>query len=258
MNFELLEKQFNRMGAKVAFANRPAGFGVDIRRNGRNTSFEISVDESIKHLFAQDVQPQKRHLLLVANKGSDLRYLCGHDERDWFAAAVPGKASVTTVQKAMEALKPVDVQAAQSRIGIRLQNRNRRHNEAFIRQGEWFFVPVPEKVVDRLYILQNERLIRGRGKPHMVDELVRTRGEVIYYSAAYPQGIREARYQKLIRKSPEKRALPWQVMRINPEVYVRGRVRHPDHKTIRLDIWHRVFTNTENEAPAMRHLVFID
>jgi hypothetical protein len=47
-------------------------------------------------------------------------------------------------------------------------------------------------------------------------------------------------------------------MRINAQAYACGKVRHPDHKTIRLDVWHRVLMNTENEAPAMRHLVFLD
>ena len=41
-------------------------------------------------------------------------------------------------------------------------------------------------------------------------------------------------------------------------VYARGRVRHPDHKTIFLNGWHRVLMNTENEAPGMRKVVFLD
>ena len=31
----------------------------------------------------------------------------------------------------------------------------------------------------------------------------------------------------------------------NPEVYVRGYARHPDHATIILKDWHRVFVNAE-------------
>lgn len=31
----------------------------------------------------------------------------------------------------------------------------------------------------------------------------------------------------------------------NPEVYVRGSVRHPDRATIELEGWHRVFINAE-------------
>ena len=47
-------------------------------------------------------------------------------------------------------------------------------------------------------------------------------------------------------------------MRRNAAVYVRGRISHPDHKTIILDGWHRVLMNTENEAPGNRHVVFLD
>jgi hypothetical protein len=43
-----------------------------------------------------------------------------------------------------------------------------------------------------------------------------------------------------------------------PVVHVRGRVWHPDHKTIVLDDWHRVLLNTEREAPGASHVVFLD
>jgi hypothetical protein len=52
--------------------------------------------------------------------------------------------------------------------------------------------------------------------------------------------------------------LRWTQMRRNPEVFARGRVRHPDHKTIHLDDWHRVVMNTENQATSMSHLMFLD
>jgi hypothetical protein len=35
----------------------------------------------------------------------------------------------------------------------------------------------------------------------------------------------------------------WRVMRRNPKVFVRGTVRHADHKTVLLDGWHEVFSN---------------
>lgn len=44
----------------------------------------------------------------------------------------------------------------------------------------------------------------------------------------------------------------------NPGVYVRGRIRHPDHATITLHGWHQVVMNTENESPAMRNVAFLD
>jgi hypothetical protein len=47
-------------------------------------------------------------------------------------------------------------------------------------------------------------------------------------------------------------------MRRNPGVYVRGRVRHPDHATITLPGWHRVVMNTEAQSRAMRNVAFLD
>lgn len=44
----------------------------------------------------------------------------------------------------------------------------------------------------------------------------------------------------------------------NPVVYVRRKVWHPDHATIRLDIWHRVEMNTENWSRAMASVAFLD
>jgi hypothetical protein len=47
-------------------------------------------------------------------------------------------------------------------------------------------------------------------------------------------------------------------MRRNAAVYVRGRVWHADHKTVVLNVWHRVSMNTEFLAPGARHVVFLD
>ena len=51
---------------------------------------------------------------------------------------------------------------------------------------------------------------------------------------------------------------PWDQMVRDAEVFARGAVRHPDHATIVLPIWHRVEMNTEQQARAMRHIVFLD
>ena len=65
-------------------------------------------------------------------------------------------------------------------------------------------------------------------------------------------------YQRILRNRPEAKGWGWQMMRRNPLVYVRGRVRHADHKTITLHGWHRVLMNTENQAQAMRNVAFLD
>jgi hypothetical protein len=47
-------------------------------------------------------------------------------------------------------------------------------------------------------------------------------------------------------------------MRRDPDLYVRGAMRHPDHATVVLHGWHRVYLNTESQARAMSHVVFLD
>ena len=46
-------------------------------------------------------------------------------------------------------------------------------------------------------------------------------------------------------------------MRHNAEVYVRGRIRTADHRTITLHDWHRVLMNTKNQSRAMRNVAFL-
>jgi hypothetical protein len=96
----------------------------------------------------------------------------------------------------------------------------------------------------------------GGGKPHMCERLFRMGGETVYVTAGFPNGITEEQYVRLeerVRKQSN-----WRVMRRNPTVYVRGRIRHPDHKTVELDGWHRVLSNTEDQSYAMRNIVFLD
>ncbi len=107
-------------------------------------------------------------------------------------------------------------------------------------------------------ILRNEPLRRGAGKPHIVEQLYRTGGEVVYVCGTHPNGLTESPYRKLIQRNPEASAWGWTAMRRNMRVYARGKVRHPDHATISLPVWHRVLMNTENETDAMRNVVFID
>ena len=198
MDTNVLERQFARMGARLKVnvrqtlrRSRFTGFTVDIGRDGQGPFFDVSLGvDATRELEVLDVQAAQRHLLLLVRepKGSreeKHKFLCGHDERDWFAAAVPS-GNASTVRTAMEALKPREVLVAQARKGLKTRHRNRRHNKAFIRQGEWFFIPVPDLVVNPKLVLRNEPLARGRGKPHWAEFLYRKGGVVTYVSSEYP------------------------------------------------------------------------
>ena len=80
----------------------------------------------------------------------------------------------------------------------------------------------------------------------------------MYVCRQHPNGLSEAGYRRLLARNADSRRWGWQTMRRDPEVYVKGRIRHPDHATIVLQDWHRVLMNTEHQSEAMRSVVFLD
>lgn len=268
MNTSLLDKKFTRIGARLSIVDRPSRrsqssglLRLDIKTDRQGEFFEITPptggDPEIEIL---DVQPADRHLLLlVREEGVKNKYLCGHDERHWFVAGIPESAPVGTVRQAKEALQPREVRQAVANKGVTGKARNRRKNQAFIRQGEWFFIPTASMAIDEALVLKNEPLRRGNGgKPHWAEFCYRTGGETVHVSARHPNGLTATQYQQLLSRNPNAKRWNWTIMKRNPGVYVRGRIRHPDHATITLHGWHQVLMNTENESRAMRNIAFLD
>jgi hypothetical protein len=268
---QMLETKFARIGARIKVphteripswrAPTEGRVRLDVKSDARGEYFEVaSRAEGRADVEVLDIQPGRRHLLLlVRDQGEKSKFLCGHDERHWFVAAVPEKASVGSVRSAMEALKPREVQDAQARVGLGSKARERRKNAAYRRQGEWFFVPEPRLNVDPRLVLQNEPITRSNGsKPHQVEFCYRTGGQTVYVSWKHPAGLDEEAYRKLIDSDSEASRWNWRVFRRDAAVYARGRVRHADHKTITLSGWHRVYMNTESQAVAMRNVAFLD
>ncbi|MEZ0273713.1 MAG: hypothetical protein ACAH88_02320 [Roseimicrobium sp.] len=267
MNTESIGKQFARMGARFRLVHQEAArwsrnsdYALDIRSDRHGQVFELRMPEAVEashDVAVLNVQPQDRHLvLLVKNSQRKDRFLCGHDEREWFVAAVP--EAVTTVTQAKESLKPKAIRHAEVRWGLRASERARRHNAASIRQGEWFFLPRPGMTVASAFVRCDEPIRRGGGKPHLVAQLYRTGGEVVHVCTRYPNGLAESQYQKLLASRPKAKSWGWTMMRRNPGVYARGTVRHPDHATITLPYWHQVLMNTETESPTMAKVAFLD
>lgn len=266
MDTILLSKKFEEIGARVQL--RPVVNnlcrhelpGIDIRSDHKGEYFDIRLPANTQVDYeVVDVRPDIRHLLLMARRKWDKpKFLCGHDERHWFVCAVPGD-SVSSVVSAMEALQPREVKSVVRRRVKRVKDRLRRRNKAFVRQGEWFFVPVDSLTVNPKMVLENEPLIRGEGsKPHMCQYLYRRSLEAVWVSRRYPQGLTEDRYRALLPTLSKAESCGWSQMTREPSVYVRGRVWHPDHKTIVLDDWHRVLMNTEREARGAAGVGFLD
>lgn len=185
------------------------------------------------------------------------QYLAGF--LPYFVAGIPESAPVGTVRQAKEALKPAEVQTAQARKHPKAKARNRRKNAVFVRQGEWFFLPVPGFVVDEKLVLRHEPLRRGNGsKPHWAELCYRTGGETVYVCTRHPNAVTVAQYKSILEGSPKAKGWGWRTMQRNPGVYVRGRVRHTDHATITLHGWHRVVMSTEGQSKSMRNVAFLD
>jgi hypothetical protein len=276
MNAKHIESKFAEMGARLKVREIPSrwrqgdrqwispeDFAMDIQHDGQGEFFEFRVPTHLSETLDATVmqtEPKKRQLLLLVRQpdtGKRLdRFLCGHDEREWFVAAVPGGAS--SVRQAMDALQPGDVRDALARNHVSSKKRYSRKNRAFRRQGEWFFVPEEALVVDEEFVLRDEPLRRGAGKPHIVEQLVRSGGEMVHVCGKYPNGVTEAEYRKLLRENPKSNNWGWRVMSRDPAVYARGAVRHSDHDTITLRVWHRVLMNTENHSRTMAKVAFLD
>jgi hypothetical protein len=134
-----------------------------------------------------------------------------------------------------------------------------RKNTAYRRQGEWFFLPEHGMRVDESLVLRDEPLRRGSvGKPHWVERCYRTGGENVYVCPRHPNGVSANEHRLILTANPAAKGWGWRLMRRNAGVFVRGRVRHADHKTIVLPGWHRVLLNTESNAEAMRNVAFLD
>jgi len=269
MNSKSIANQFAHMGARfrivrpenLPWSRRRADYAIDLAADKRGQVFEMQLSAQRETHLDADVLQCDRHdrhlLLLVKTPAANDRFLCGHDEREWFVAAVPGGAS--TVLQAKLALLPPKVREAADQARLNPGQRVRRHNRAFIRQGEWFFVPVPGLHVDGKLVHRHEPISRGGGgKPHWVAELFRTGGEQVYVCARFPNGITVQHYKQLIVEQPEANHWGWQRRTRDAQVYARGTIRHPDHATITLHGWHQVWMNTENTTRTMANVAFLD
>jgi hypothetical protein len=242
---ESLRRLFSRMGARV-FVRGPGPrqrekIRIDVGRDRSGEFFDIRSEVGVVPEIL-DVQPSTRHLvLMIRDGGLKNKFLLGHDERHWFAAAVPGD-SVRDVRTAIASLRPEEIEGRRA-----------------IRQGEWFFVLEPGVTEKGVVIHRNEPLSRGAGsKPHICAELMRRGGVTVMVCRQYPTGIGLAEYERLIATDHDASSYMWRRMTRDAEVYARGEVRHRDHKTIDLVGWHRVYMNRERFARHAPQIAFLD
>jgi hypothetical protein len=272
METQVLERKFADLGARVKFnrLNRFANgnFRINVGRDGEGEFFDIQSNDGLQ-IDALDVQKKDRHLLLMVkektgnNQFEKNKYLCGHDERHWFSAAIPEGVRVSSVNDAKQALKPSELISIERRLGIKTKNLHKRHRKTeaglkIHRQGEFMFVPDYEfKPTKDTVIHENEPLTRGAGKPHMAQFLCRRGGTQVYVNSANPTGITAEEYARL--PSEQRKHGRYRMMVRDPRVVVKGKIKHSDHATVDLrDLWHRVMVNTERSARGQRFNGFLD
>lgn len=176
------------------------------------------------------VERREKGMVVVERKATaDKRqFLIGVDERQLFMAQIRRGQSIKSVQDAHAALKPNSVTFAEGKYGGNT-----------IRQGEWFFVN-PGKVelavlkaeikAGRTAIQKNKAIgdvVFGRrrpGNPHMAEEIVTVSPKIIAPDAS-----------RLFNPDRAGRS----------EVYVRGAIKHVDHKTVKFGEWRKVILNRE-------------
>ncbi len=278
-----LVRRFSDAGLVLIPAGQPIGgpqnesvFGMTIlrklRKNTRSEYFSIWPGDSSNRLEVVSVDKRKRHVVLLVheprrevhhrftkaqakrtsiptaatgvkrNKDGSVEFvtlspsrkrhfLCGVDERQLFIAQLP--RGVTTVRDAHGSLESVELTLFEGRAPGKT-----------VRQGEWFFLnPTPEEseqlertISDHSVVVQKKASIgrvagRNFGNPHTADEVV---------VLAAP---------RLEHGHP---------VRERPDVFVRGRVRHPDHKTVSFKTWRKVIRNAETDEGRMEGIDWID
>ena len=100
MKQAFIARHIGRIGARVRLtegilSRRHASGGLvtlDVQKDSMDEFFDISTLPHAK-VEVLDVQPSDRHLLILVRENTQKhKFLCGHDERHWFVAAIPESA----------------------------------------------------------------------------------------------------------------------------------------------------------------------
>jgi hypothetical protein len=162
-----------------------------------------------------------RHLLLQVRAAprdpkriEKTTLLLGHDERQLFVVPTP---RVTTVQAAVDSLKPREVVAAERR-GLKV-----------VRQGDWFFVPMRANFAPTANMVTYQKTSIGAQTPQRSGNQ-----HIAELQAVNPgQWVEWRGVKRLVGRA----------------VYVMGKIRHNEHATVELAHWHLAVPNQVGDAP---------
>ena len=252
--FEKIDSRVTiRTGTRLRFDTNPLSVNVVTDKKGEHFTITISPNVNEDKIFIQclDVDVKLKQMLLLIRYTAAItsrtnitreedrteRLLVGHDEMHWFVAGVTAS---TSIEQAFRNLRPVAVTQILREKHISVKDGMKRKNKGFIRQGEWFFVPVEYNITKNTIIHKNEPIQRNpRSTPHMVEELIREGGTTVYVGRL--TSLTKSEYSKLSAQEQK-----YYTPRIqNARVFARGKIRHSDHHTIELNGWHEVHLSTE-------------
>lgn len=200
---------------------------------GWSSTFKVRTEREIKEnkqvvRYRNDTGSRK--FIVTMKTPAEVRYfLLGVDERQLFISQL-SKAATTVAE-------------ARKLLGNTVQfSDGKRKGSSADRQGEWFFLEVSSDLndtIDRELKTSNGILHRkvniGQffnrpgGNPHIVDELAI---------------LKEDTEDKGRHAAGSRRATTFR-----RKIYVRGKVRHIDHKTVKFSNWREVVANNETVTP---------
>jgi hypothetical protein len=183
------------------------------------------------------VRETETHFIITEKTLSTVRhFLMGVDERQLFVAQLT--EGVTNIN------------VARSLLGNTVRFHEGVRKMSPKRQGEWFFLKATQKQEDliELFIQKNKTWIikkasigqyagRNSGNPHTADELV-----MISHDQEEIERLGMTKWAK--KRNPRRAGIP---IRLN-HCYVRGAIRHIDHKTIKYSHWYQVVLNNEGDT----------
>ena len=254
MREEKIREFFEKVGLNCWVAKKPIVrtdddriFQMTIRRErgGSREHFGIYCGSEKNEVFVLDVDYKRNQVLLFVREprrkfryfepepgnmfggewksgvsdANARKYLMGLDETHYFITQLPRGGAVNKVEDAHRVLRP-----------SHLERKGRLWKRAK-RQGEWFFIPATEGQKKRL--AKMEKASWKVWRHHPVSEV-----------GMQPAG------------SPHE-ADEYLELNIKGEIhqFVRGKIRHPDHRTTILDEWHQVFRNLEIVDPVSRRRI---
>ena len=240
IGLEIAEKPFVGNNPKIVQMDIVRGFEERVRYeririwegDKDNRLQVVNIDPKLNQLILMVHEPQRKFTVTehdwrtgkkvkTTHTTSSMKrhFLMGVDERQLFIATLP--RGVTTVGDAHNALKTTELILAEGKVPGKT-----------IRQGEWFFVhPTAKEMKALTKALHKKDLAVHKkadlpmapgGKPHTAD-----------YYIQMPTGLGALEL---------KHGFPAQS---RGAIYVKGRVSHSDHATIKLGSWRRVIKNNE-------------